>query len=83
MSTYTEHEQRTLDQASSRALDRARRGSPLVTRADFTTPPHAPQFMGWFAVLASCAPAEARLRRIWTVEPRAVAPRCWRWLTTP
>ena len=53
------------------------------TRPDFTTPPHAPQFMGWFAVLASCAPAEARLRRIWAVEPRAVSRRCWHWLTTP
>ena len=53
------------------------------TRPDFTTPPHAPQFMGWFAVLASCAPAEARLRRTWAVEPRAVARRCWHWLTTP
>ena len=91
MSTYTEHEQRALDQSGGRALDRLASAPAILVgsvplrrpRPDFCTPPHKPQFMGWFAVLASCAPAEARLRRTWAVSPRAVAPRCWQWLTAP
>jgi hypothetical protein len=93
MTTYTEHEQRALDQSGGRTLDRLASAPAILVgsavplrrrpRADFTTPPHAPQFAGWFSLMASGPAANARLRRIWAVEPRAVAPRCWRWLTTP
>ena len=54
-----------------------------MTRPDFTTPPHPPQFSGWANVMRWSADAPSRLRRIWTVEPHAVSPRCWHWLTTP
>ena len=54
-----------------------------MTRPDFCTPPHMPQFETWFVIL-QVGPAElSRLRRTWAVEPHAVSPRCWRWLTAP
>ena len=91
MSTYSEHEQRALDQSGGRALDRLASAPAILVgsvplrgrRPDFTTPPAAPQFSGWANVSRWCQLAPARMRRIWMIDPRHVSPRCWRWLTSP
>lgn len=48
-----------------------------MARPDFTTPPHPPQLGRWWYTKN----LPAVMRRIWAVEPRAVSPQCWRWLT--
>ncbi len=51
-------------------------------RPDFTTPPRS---VVWTALqpswMLSVRADTSAMRRIWSIRPSAVAPRCWRWLT--